>query len=99
MSHSPMLEIRLLGELDVLRDGQSVALPASKKTRALLAYLVATRRAHLRERLCDLLWEGPDDPRAQLRWALSKLRPIVDPHLEAGRDKVEIHAEGMRVDL
>jgi DNA-binding SARP family transcriptional activator/tetratricopeptide (TPR) repeat protein len=94
-----MLEIRLLGELDVVRDGQRVALPASKKARALVAYLVATRRPHLRERLCDLLWEGPDDPRAQLRWTLSKLRPALDPHLVAGRDHVEVRTEGARVDL
>lgn len=53
--------------------------PASlKKTRALLAYLVATGRAHLRERLCDLLWDTPDDPRAALRWSLAKLRPLLD---------------------
>jgi DNA-binding SARP family transcriptional activator/tetratricopeptide (TPR) repeat protein len=94
-----MLEIRLLGELEVLRDGKSVALPASRKARALVAYLVATRRPHLRERLCDLLWEGPDDPRAQLRWTLSKLRPALEPHLFAGRDHVEIRTEGARVDL
>ena len=34
--------------------------------------------SHRRERLCALLWEGPDDPRAQLRWSLSKLRPLLD---------------------
>jgi hypothetical protein len=39
-----MLEIRLLGELEVERDGQAVPLPASKKSRALLAYLAATAR-------------------------------------------------------
>ena len=64
-----MLEIRLLGELEVLRDGTAVPLPASRKSRALLAYLAATSRTHLRERLCELLWEGPDDPRAALRGA------------------------------
>ena len=35
------LQLRLLGELQVLRDGKTLALPASRKTRALLAYLVA----------------------------------------------------------
>ncbi len=94
-----MVEIRLLGELEVLRDGQPVALPASRKSRALLGYLAATRKAHLRERLCELLWEGPDDPRAALRWTLSKLRPIVDTHLVAGRERVELRTDGMGVDL
>ena len=94
-----MLEIRLLGELDVVRDGQRVPLPASKKARALVAYLVATRKPHLRERLCDLLWDGPDDPRAQLRWTLSKLKPALAPHVVAGREHVEFRAGDARVDL
>lgn len=76
------LEIRLLGKLQLLRDGRNVALPRSKKTRALLAYLTAIPGAHSRQQLCDLLWDGPDDPRAALRWSLSRLRPIVDD----GRD-------------
>ncbi len=88
-----MLEIRLLGELEVERDGASVPLPASKKSRALLAYLAATRRPHLRERLCELLWDGPDDPRAALRWSLTKLRPLVEPHLVASRDRVELRCD------
>lgn len=53
------LELRLLGELRLYRDGREIALPPSKKTRALLAYLVATGTAHRREQLCDLLWDGP----------------------------------------
>src|SRR6185503_16962829 len=50
--------IRLLGRLELHKRGQAVALPASKKSRALLAYLVATTRPHLRDRLCELLWEA-----------------------------------------
>jgi DNA-binding SARP family transcriptional activator len=50
------VEVRLLGEVEVLRDGRAVPLPASKKTRALLGYLAVTERPHLRERLCELLW-------------------------------------------
>ena len=94
-----MLEIRLLGELEVARDGAAVPLPASKKSRALLAYLAVTARPHLRERLCELLWEGPDDPRAALRWSLAKLRPLVDPHLVAARDRVEFRCSGATIDI
>ena len=57
------LEISLLGQLDVTHDNNPVVLPPSKKTRALLAYLVATHARHSRAHLCELLWEGPDDPR------------------------------------
>ncbi len=70
-------EILLLGELSVRRGGRPVALPASKKTRALLGYLALSGRAHSREELCDLLWQGPDDPRAALRWSLTKLRGVL----------------------
>src|SRR5438093_2506300 len=72
------LEIRLLGRLELFRTGASVALPPSKKSRALLAYLVATRGRHSRAHLCELLWEGPDDPRAALRWSLTKVRSLLD---------------------
>jgi DNA-binding SARP family transcriptional activator/tetratricopeptide (TPR) repeat protein len=97
------LEIRLLGELVVLRDGRALALPASKKTRALLGYLVATGRAHTRESLCDLFWDGPDDPRAALRWSLAKLRPLVDDggtlRLVADRERVHFEPQASTVDL
>ncbi|CAD6560143.1 hypothetical protein LMG28727_07049 [Paraburkholderia kirstenboschensis] len=72
------LTIRLLGEIELRRDGARVTLPASRRTRALLAYLVMSEGAVARSSLCDLLWDGPDDPRAALRWSLSKLRPLLD---------------------
>ncbi|HEU0203925.1 MAG TPA: AAA family ATPase [Burkholderiaceae bacterium] len=102
-AHRSVLEIRLLGELQVVRDGTPIALPASKKTRALLGYLVATGRAHLRERLCELLWEGPGDPRAELRWSLTKLRPLVNDaaaeRLRGDRERVLFDAGDAAVDL
>lgn len=94
-----MLELRLLGELEVLRDGTAVPLPASRKSRALLGYLAATAKPHLRERLCELLWDGPDDPRAALRWSLTKLRPLVDPHLVASREHVEFNSGDATIDI
>jgi DNA-binding SARP family transcriptional activator len=98
-----VVEIRLLGELAVVREGRSAALPASKKTRALLAYLAATGRPQLREKLCSLLWDGPDDPRAALRWSLTKLRPMVDDakatRLVADREHVELVSAGAVIDL
>ncbi len=98
------LELRLCGELSVLHDGERVELPASKKTRALLAYLVVTGRAHTRERLCELLWgDVATDPRAQLRWSLWKLRPLLDDgrtqRLVATRDQVAFEPHGADVDV
>ena len=98
-----MLTIRLLGELEVVRGTETLALPPSKKTRALLAYLVVTRRTHRRERLCELLWDVPDDPRGALRWSLTKLRGLVDEpgrsRIVANRDTVAFAPDDTAVDL
>ena len=72
------LQISVLGELTVALDGKPVPLPASKKTRALLAYLAVVGRPLRRDHLCELLWEAPDDPRAALRWSLHKIRRIAN---------------------
>jgi DNA-binding SARP family transcriptional activator len=97
------LRIDLLGELRLSMRGRPVALPPSKKTRALLAYLVATGGPHPRERLCDLLWDGPDDPRAALRWSLTKLRPLLDAddtlRLLTDRERVAFVPNGADIDL
>ena len=92
------LELRLLGEMTLTRDGEPLALPQSKKTRALLAYLAVTGRPHRRERLCSLLWDVPDDPRGALRWSLSKLRSVVDQLggvIRTGHVFQEKHAIGL----
>ncbi len=74
----PLVDIRLLGPVEVLRGGKVVALPRSRKVRALLALLALERTAQSRSRLCDLLWDVPNDPRGELRWCLSKLRAALD---------------------
>lgn len=97
------LRIRLLGELQLAdSNGTALTLPASKKTRALLGYLIATGQAHRRERLCDFFWDGPDDPRAELRWSLSKIRPLLkdgSANLVADRERVGIELRSAGVDL
>ena len=54
----PQMQINLLGELSLLRDGAPISLPQSRKTRALLAYLALTGRPHRRE-------PGRDDEQQQ----------------------------------
>ena len=78
--------MRLLGPLTVSRDGAMLSLPASRKVRALLAYLALAPGAVARSHLCDLLWDVPDDPRGELRWCLCKIRSLVD---EPGRRRVD----------
>ncbi|WP_181872800.1 hypothetical protein [Billgrantia montanilacus] len=97
------LTLNLLGDLEVIRDGQVLALPPSRKTRALLAYLARHSRPLRREHLCDLLWELPDDPRGSLRWSLSKLRRLVDtpgrPRLRADRLGVSLDTTDIDIDV
>jgi len=98
-----VLGLRLLGEIEVLRDGAREALPPSRKTRALLAFLAATGKPHRRERLCTMFWNLPADPRGSLRWSLSRLRALVDepdaPRIVATRDTVAFEPRGADVDL
>jgi DNA-binding SARP family transcriptional activator/TolB-like protein/Flp pilus assembly protein TadD len=74
----PELRIALLGSGGVTRNGVPVALPRSRKVRALLAFLALESGPRSRSRLCDLLWKVPNDPRGELRWCLSKLRGVLD---------------------
>lgn len=97
------LEISLLGGLRVVQNGVEVPLPASRKARALLAFLVETGRPHRRERLCELFWDMPDDPKAALRWSLTKLRKVVDTpqqvRIIADRERVAFNAGGLCIDI
>ncbi|WP_317931098.1 alpha/beta fold hydrolase [Halioxenophilus sp. WMMB6] len=97
------LTINLLGELTLARDGQPISLPASKRTRALLAYLALTARPHRRDRLCKVFWEIPNDPRGALRWSLSKLRPLVNDEknerLLADRERVTLQVSDIELDI
>jgi TolB-like protein/DNA-binding SARP family transcriptional activator len=96
------LDIRLLGPMTIRRAGVELELPASRKSRALIAYLALAPRAHTRTHLSDLLGDIADDPRGDLRWCLSKARLVLD---EAGlrrictaRDTVQLDLAGCAVD-
>ena len=97
------VEVCVLGEFAVRRDGKDVGLPPSRKTRALLAYLAVVGRPQRRERLCQMFWARPDDPRGALRWSLSKIRQIVNDGgrdaLVADRNSVALRTGSIAVDL
>lgn len=94
--HESGLHLRLLGPPAVLRDGAALALPGSRKLRALLGYLAMAPRPVGRGRLCELLWDVPNDPRGELRWCLSKLRGLLD---EPGRRRVVADGDTVALDL
>jgi DNA-binding SARP family transcriptional activator len=92
----PALEVRLLGPMTVSRGGTALSLPSSRKVRALFAYLALAPHPVTRSRLCDLLWDVPQDPRGELRWCLSKIRSLVDG---PDRGRIETQADTIRLDL
>lgn len=90
------LQLQLLGPLQVSRGAEVLALPSSRKVRALAAYLATTTHEVSRSHLCELLWDLPNDPRGELRWCLSKLRAVLD---EPGRARVQTSGDALRLDL
>jgi DNA-binding SARP family transcriptional activator len=90
------LGLQMLGPLRLSRDGAAIALPASRKVRALLAYLALAPRPPGRSQLCELLWETPNDPRGELRWCLSRIRSAID---EPGRSRVIARDDTIALDL
>lgn len=87
------LHLRMLGTLSVSQGGRALELPASRKVRALLAYLALAPRATPRHRICTLLWDAAGDPRGELRWALSKLRGAV------GATRVSSREDSLQLEL
>ncbi len=83
------VQVQLLGPLVIKRDGVAQPLPPSRKVRALFGYLALAPRAVGRSHLCELLWDVPNDPRAELRWCLSKIRSVLD-----GPDRRRVEASG-----
>lgn len=97
------MEIRLLGGCRVLREGAEIPLPRSRKVRMLLAYLAVSSTPVTRSKLCDLLWDVPNDPRGELRWCLSKLRSVLDADgrarvVTSGQSTVSLDLDGCPVD-
>ncbi len=90
------LQLQLLGPLQVSRGAQPLALPSSRKVRALAAYLAMAAHEVSRSHLCELLWDLPNDPRGELRWCLSKLRAVLD---EPGHARVQANGDALRLDL
>jgi len=90
------IELRLVGPLEILRDGEALPLPPSRKLRALLAYLALAPQPVSRSRLSEIFWEIPNDPRGELRWCLSKLRLVLD---QPGRKRVLATREAVALDL
>jgi alpha-glucoside transport system substrate-binding protein len=85
------LRIQLLGQPRIHLDESPVDLSGYRPL-ALLAYLLVTNRVHRREHLIDLLFDGPDDPRAALRWTLTKIRKAIgDQYILSDRGEISFN--------
>ncbi|NNE10713.1 MAG: protein kinase, partial [Ilumatobacter sp.] len=72
-----MVEVRLLGPVEVQTDGEVLDVGASRPARLLLALLVADRRRLDLDRLVERCWdddERPDDPTPAVRTTVRRLR-------------------------
>ncbi|MEM8616481.1 MAG: alpha/beta fold hydrolase [Pseudomonadota bacterium] len=96
-------DVQLFGDFQVSHRGTEIDLPNSKKTRALLAYLIVTGRPQRRERLCELFWETSNDPKGALRWSLSQINRFGDAEgaglIEADRERVAAPLGTIMTDL
>ncbi len=92
-----MLEVRLTGGLALHVSGDELAPPASRRARAVLAYLALHPGPHARARLAARFWPDvlDESARTSLRAALTELRRALGPatdQLVAGRETVALEA-------
>jgi predicted ATPase/DNA-binding SARP family transcriptional activator len=75
-----MLEVRLLGQFEVLRDGRRLTIP-TRNAQSLFAYLqLNAGKVHRRERLASMLWpdSSEENARSNLRHELWRLRKTIE---------------------
>jgi len=94
----------VLGTFRLSVPGGADATPRARKTRALLAFLLVTKRPWPREKLANLLWSDRADEQAKasLRQALYELREFASgaqPLLIVRRDEVEARPGACELDL
>ena len=85
-----LLEFSLLGEVTFKLGGEPLTGLASRRTEALLIYLVCTGQPHSREALATLLWDERSQSLAlgNLRVLLTNLRQTVGPYVTITRQTV-----------
>src|SRR5687768_897693 len=99
MNHQ--LVIRLFGGLQIELAGRPLTAFKTRKTEALLAYLVCHRRPFAREQLAELLWDEREQQQAlaNLRSILSTLGRTLQPYLHITRQTVAFnHDSDYRLD-
>jgi DNA-binding SARP family transcriptional activator/tetratricopeptide (TPR) repeat protein len=98
-----MLDVRLAGRFELRVDGAPIALPASRRARAVLAYLALNPAPQPRGRLAARFWPDvlDESARASLRVALTELRQALGAaavYVVATRDTVALEGADLTVD-
>jgi DNA-binding SARP family transcriptional activator len=80
------LEFRILGPLEVVRDGEPVSLGGAKQRSLLAILLLSANEVVSSDRLIDELWgeSAPDTAHKALQVHVSQLRKALDPERAAG---------------
>ena len=92
--------IQLLGRPAIEVDGAETYRFRSRKSWALLGYLLLTERSPTRAQLATLLFAGAEDPLGALRWSLAEIRRGLGPGGLLDGDPVELGLPaGTRVDV
>ena len=99
-----MLDVGLAGGLQLRVDGAPIGLPASRRARAVLAFLALNPGPQPRARVAARFWPDvlDESARASLRVALTELRQALGPaagHVVATRDTVALEGPDLRVDV
>lgn len=93
-----MLEISTFGGSQIFLNGQLANFP-TRKTQALLIYLLVTSQPQAREHLADFFWDDRSQKQAMsnLRTTLTRLRASVGDYVQITRHTVAISSEPARV--
>jgi len=94
------LAVNLLGRPELVRPAGGTYQFRSRKSWAVLAYLLLTERPPTRSRLASLLFGEADDPSRALRWCLSEIRRgLADDGSVDGDPVLLTLAEGTTTDV
>ena len=103
---TPVLRLRLIGQMEAWTLNSETVLPSGRKTRALLAVIALSgNRPALRGRLAELLWSRrpEDQARASLRQEIHRLLEVLSPAgddvLSVTRDHLQLRPGSSWVDV
>jgi len=88
------LTVRLLGRPSIERTGQASYRLRSRKSWALLAFLLLAKASPTRSRLAGLLFAEADDPLRALRWSLAEIRRCLGDDGSINGDPVVLRLPG-----